>query len=283
MKFTGTISLAALLAGIAVAPLHAADSRPTVLDKVKWGVGPCAGRLGSVAEIQVPDGYIFAGADDTRLLMEAMRNPTSGSELGFFAPKAMNWFLVFEFDETGYIKDDEKDSLDANAMLDSIQKGNEAGNREREKRGWPPLKIIGWEQPPRYNPETHNLEWAIRGEAQGESVVNFNTRLLGREGVMKVTLVTAPTELPATMPKFRDAIGLFTFTQGHRYAEFRQGDKIAKYGLSALIVGGATAVAVKTGLFKWLWKGIVIGAIALSGFFKRIFSRNKNTAVPPPS
>ncbi len=38
------------------------------------------------AEVQIPAGYVFAGAHDTRLLMEALQNPTSGNELGFMAP-----------------------------------------------------------------------------------------------------------------------------------------------------------------------------------------------------
>ena len=139
------------------------------------------------------------------------------------------------------------------------------------------MTILGWEQPPHYNETTHNLEWAIKGESEGEAVINYNTRLLGRGGVMKVTLVTDPSILSATLPDFKNVLGTFGFKQGQKYAEFRKGDKIAEYGLSALIVGGATAVAVKSGMFKWLWKLIVVGFIAVSGFIKKLFSRNKAT------
>ena len=37
--------------------------------------------------------------------------------------------------------------------------------------------------------------------------------------------------------------------------------------LSLIAVGGATAVAAKTGLLKSLWKVIVIGAVAVGAFF----------------
>ena len=87
---------------------------------------------------------------------------------------------MFEFEDVGYVKDDEKDSLDANALLESIKQGTEAGNKERRKRGWATMTILGWETPPRYNETTHNLEWAIRGQSEGEPVINHNTRLLGR-------------------------------------------------------------------------------------------------------
>jgi uncharacterized membrane-anchored protein len=245
------------------------------LDRVKWQKGPGAGRLGDLAEVRIPEGYVFADGDDTRILMEAMHNPISGIELGFLAPTDSDWFLVFEFEDTGYIKDDEKNSLDAEAMLKSIQKGNEAGNRERAKHGWAALNVTGWEQPPRYNPDTHNLEWAIKAESEGRPIVNWNTRLLGRSGVMKVTLVADPGVLKETLPQYQTLIGGFSYTPGHRYAEYRQGDKVAKYGLAALVVGGAAAVAAKTGLLKYLWKALVVGFLALAGFLKKIFGRKK--------
>lgn len=245
-------------------------------DRVKWQEGPSVGDLSGTADVNVPEGFVFAGAADTRDLMEAMQNPTSGREMGFIAPAGLDWFVVFEFDSTGYVRDDDKNSLDADAMLESIKKGTEAGNKERRRRGWPPMTIIGWEQTPRYNQSTHNLEWAIRGESEGKVVVNYNTRLLGREGVMRVTLVTDPPLLAPTLPKFKNVLAGFDFKQGHKYAEFKQGDKMAKYGLTALVVGGASAVAVKTGLFKWIWKALVIGFVALGAFVKNLFSGKKS-------
>lgn len=244
-------------------------------EDVKWLEGPSTGSLGNTAAVKIPDGFVFAGAMDTRKLMEAMQNPATGQELGFVAPATKDWFVVFEFDDVGYVKDDEKNSLDADAMLESIRSGNEAGNKERLRRGWAPMTVIGWEQVPHYNESTHNLEWAIRGESAGDVVVNFNTRILGRGGVMKATLVADPSIMSTVIPDFKNVLAGFNFNEGQRYNQFAKGDKIAEYGLSALIVGGATAVAVKSGMFKWLWKAIVIGFLAISGFIKKIFSRRK--------
>ena len=234
--------------------------------RVQWQKGPSDASLGQIAQIRVPPGYVFADANDTRLLMEAMQNPPTGVELGFLAPADLNWFVVFEFSNIGYVKDDEKHSLDADAILKALKEGNEKGNDERRKRGWPILTITGWEQKPHYDSLTHNLEWAIRVDSEGNPAINYNTRLLGRGGVMRVSLVVHPSVLSDTVPKFKSLISMFAFKQGHKYTEFRQGDKIAKYGLTGLIVGGATAVAVKTGAFKWLWKvgiAVLIGAGAL--------------------
>lgn len=243
--------------------------------KVKWQEGPSIGDLGNTGQVHVPAGYVFAGADDTRLIMEVNRNPTSGRELGYVSPAGQDWFAVFEFDDVGYIKDDEKNSLDANALLQAIKDGTEAGNKERVRRGWPTMTIIGWEQQPRYNESTHNLEWAVRAESEGAPVINYNTRLLGRGGVMEVTLVTDPATLESNLPKFKTMLAGFDFNQGQRYAEFHQGDKMAEYGLTGLIVGGTTAVLVKSGAFKWIWKALVVAALAISGLIKKLFSRRK--------
>jgi len=243
---------------------------------VSWQKGPSVGDLGGNAQVKVPQGYVFAGSADTRTIMEANHNPITGREMGFVAPAGEDWFAVFEFDDVGYIKDDEKDSLDASALLSSIRKGTEEGNQERIKRGWPTMTILGWETPPRYNEITHNLEWAIRATSEGSPVVNHNTRLLGRAGVMEVTLVTNPDTLNETLPKFKTMLEGFEFKEGHKYAQFRAGDRTAAYGLTGLIVGGGTAALVKTGAFKWIWKALVAGAAAVAALFKKIFSRNKN-------
>jgi uncharacterized membrane-anchored protein len=238
--------------------------------------GPSVGSLGSEADVKVPKGYVFANASDTRRIMEAMQNPVSGEEMGLVAPENTDWFMIFEYEGIGYVKDDEKNSLDANAMLEAIKKGNEAGNEERRRKGWDTMTITGWEQAPRYNPATHNLEWAIRGASSDGAVVNWNTRLLGRNGVMKVTLVADPAEFAAAMTKCRSLLAGFTYKQGHRYTEFRQGDKIAQYGLTALVVGGAAAVAAKSGLFKVLGKFVIFIVIGIGAAIKGIFGRKKS-------
>lgn len=266
--------------GLASVLVVSASGQTPEAGSVKWQEGPSIEDLGTIAQVRVPAGYVFAGANDTRALMEAMQNPTSGTELGFVAPAGLDWFVVFEFDDVGYVRDDEKSTLNPDALLDSIKRGTEASNKERQRRGWASMTIVGWEQQPHYSETTHNLEWAIRGESSGHVVVNQNTRLLGRGGVMRVTLVSDPNAFTATLPKFKELLDGYTFKPGHGYSEYRQGDKLAKYGLTALVVGGATAVAVKTGLFKWLWKGLVIGAIALVAFVKRVFAPKKSLTKP---
>lgn len=264
------ILLSSMLLLLSAGQLLAAESP---LDSVNWVVGPSTGELSNRAEVRVPSGFLFAGADDTRKLMEIMENPVSGEEVGFLGPENLDWFIVFEYEDSGHVKDDEKDSLDATAMLESIREGTKQSNEERRKRGWAEMSVTGWALPPRYNDTAKRLEWAIQGEAEGEKVVNHNTRLLGREGVMRVTLVVDPASYSPILSNFDSLLSGFNYKSGHQYAEYRQGDKLAKYGLSALVVGGAAAAAAKAGVFKWLWKFLLVGGVAVASLFKRIFGR----------
>ncbi len=248
---------------------------------IPWEDGPTVGRLGTIAEITVPQGYRFTGQSGAIKLLELTQNPSSGHELGALVPDSKDdsqdiWFVIFEFNETGYVKDDEKDKLDSGAILKSLQEGTEESNKIRKQRGWQLFHVAGWSKPPFYNPSTNNLTWAIRGvadamgeQAQSESI-NYSLRILGRRGTMNVDLVLAPRQVDAVVPEFENLMTGFSYVSGQKYAEFRAGDKVAAYGLTALVVGGAAAAAVKSGLLAKFWKVIVLAFVALAGAMKKI-------------
>lgn len=267
------VVMASLFLNSGIAGTEGEDSP---LAKVNWQEGPCNVDLGSVAEVRVPEGHVFAGKADMKTIMEASQNIANGDEVGFLVGASGELAMIFRYDDAGYVKDDEKGSLDADAMLSSIKEGNKRGNEEKRKRGWREVHIIGWELPPYYNEKTNNLEWALRVSSENREVVNFNTRLLGRHGYMKVTLMASPERFQEALQKFRNIESGFAYKQGYRYAEYRQGDKVAKYGLSALVVGGVAAAATKSGMFKGLWKLLVAGGAAALVFLKNLFKKKEN-------
>ncbi len=283
----GTCTSAVLFAALSmpvVALAQPPEGKPVA--EIAWQEGPGPAKLGSIAQIVLPEGYRFAAGPGARQFMELIENPTSGRELGVVLPTTgeSSWFMMFEFNSIGYVKDDEKDSLDADALLDNFKKGTARGNAERTKRGWATMEIVGWEQPPFYDPATNNLRWALLATSEGDRVVNYSTRLLGRGGVMDVDLVIDPDQLAIVLPEFDRLLGGFTFVTGHKYAEFRSGDKVAAYGLTALIAGGVGAAAAKSGLLAKFWKVIVIGflaaATAIGKFFRALFGRRKQGESP---
>lgn len=240
-----------------------------VLQNLKW-IDSGTAQVGQVGRFVVPEGYGFLNPAETRKLMEVMRNPSRDAEY-LISPRDLSWFVVLEYEETGYVKDDEK--IDADALLDAVRSGTEAGNKERAARGWPPMTVVGWKFPPRYDAHGKRLEWAIDVQSEGRSVINYNTRVLGRHGVMSATVVAEPQGLDAAVREFKMVITNFSYVDGERYDEYKQGDKIAEYGLAALIAGGAAAVAVKSGAAKWLWKLVVAVGVAAVAGVKALFGK----------
>jgi uncharacterized membrane-anchored protein len=242
--------------------------------------GPATAKLGAVAQIEVPGGYTFIDGKTLNMLMKSVGEPVHDGLLGSIDPTNESWSVMFTYDEVGYVKDDDKNNLNADKLLQDFKEGTEQANKVRAKSGIPPIHVIGWEIPPRYNEVTHNLEWALRGTSEGRDILNFDTRLLGRKGYMAVKLIVDPDEFAATLPAYTNLMAGYKYQTGETYAEYRPGDKVAKYGLAALVAGGAAVGAAKLGLFAWLavifkkgFKVIIIALIAVVAMFKNLFAK----------
>ncbi|MBK1882800.1 DUF2167 domain-containing protein [Luteolibacter pohnpeiensis] len=255
------------------------DKLVKLIQSIDWkteGTSP----IGTMAQIEIPDGYCFTGADGTIKLMREYGNLTSGAELGYLSPMDFSWFAEFEFDEVGYVKDNEKDKLDADEILKQLRENQKAANKMLRERGSPTLTVVGWHTPPFYNPDTKNLEWAIKlHSSDGTDTINYKTKLLGRRGVMDVVLVCSEEQLSTVVPQYEKLLKGFTFKKEESYAAFTKGDKVAKYGLTGLIVGGTLLAAAKTGLLAKLWKPIAAGLVAIGTMIKRIIRGKKQESI----
>ena len=243
------------------------------------------GEIASKASIQIPSGYAFLGQADTSKLLQAFGNPPSSDHF-LIAPKSLDWFAVFSYDDSGYVKDDEK--IDAADLLKSMQAGDKAGNEQRKKLGLEALYTEGWQVTPHYDSNTKRLEWGLRlRDESGAKNVNYTSRILGREGVMTATLVSDTETLAQNTAEFQKVLTGFNYNAGQTYAEFKNGDKVAAIGLGALVLGGAAAVATKKGLWGVIagflaagWKFIAAAAIALFAGIGKLFGRKKSDTGP---
>jgi len=276
---------------LVVAFLFSTSARAQLMPQINWVQGPDTIVMGDeLAEIHIDEKYLFARKSDAQKIIKASGNISSGKEIGLIYPKSdAGWLILFEYYDVGHVKDDDKDSIDADAILDSIIAGTEEANRQKRAQGHSALNVIGWYEEPFYDEETNNLVWAVLGEDEesGEQFVNYNTRLLGRGGYVAVTLVSPPEMLDETMEEIDYVLSNFEYLEGERYFDFTSGDKIAKYGLAALIAGGAGAAAAKLGLFAFLAKflakmgkaavALVAGiAAAIGGAFKAVFGKKED-------
>jgi uncharacterized membrane-anchored protein len=284
--------LAALLALCVAGVAPAQDSEDAKIEQFRaklraldWIRGPRDVSIGGNSTLSLPEGYVYLDAANTAKFEELNENLSGGKEV-MIAPRTLQWSAYLIFEDEGYVKDNEK--IDADAILKTLKEGTEQANQERKRRGWPELHVVGWSIPPAYNATTKRLEWATTLQSQGNRGVNFFTKVLGRRGFTTIVLVSAPENTTTAVADLDSVLTGYRFGQGESYADWRPGDKVAEYGLTGLIVGGAVAAAVKTGLLKGLWKFLVAGiaafwkllvaaAVAVAAGLKSLFKRKSSS------
>ncbi len=261
--------------------------------------GPAEVKLAEQGVIKMPENTLFIPQPYAARVMNAMGNPGDRSDLaGIIFPTAPgSWFVTVRFEKSGYIKDDDAKNWNVEEMMQSFRDGTEASNPERIKMGVSPMEIVGWAEKPVYDAKTHRLVWAMSSKDQGAPTtddlgVNYNTYMLGREGYFSLNLVTDLKDLPQNKPIATQLLSQLNFADGKRYSDFdSKTDKIAEYGLAALVVGVAGKklglVAVVLAFLAKFSKVILLGAAVFGGglmqFFKKRTTNKAQEVVQSPS
>lgn len=242
-----------------------------------------------IATLQLSqDFYYLAPGDSERLLTEGWGNPPDAGDktLGMILPQATSplsrsgWGVVITYNNDGHVSDSDASSMDYTKMLKQMQDADAADNEERKKQGYAGLHLLGWAEPPHYDAQTHKLYWAreLKADDADENTLNYSIRVLGRKGVLELNAVAAMRDLPTIKEEMPKVLAQTNFTDGNRYNDFNSStDKLAAYGVGALIAGG---IAAKVGLFAKLGvmllalkKFIILGVVAVAGFFRKLFGR----------
>lgn len=200
-----------------------------------------------LAALSLPEGFVYLGSGDTRrVLEEAWGNPDGSGSLGMILPadrsplEADAWGLVIGYLADGHVSGDDAAALDAPALLARMRAATAAENRLLQELGLATVEIVGWVDPPRYEPAGRILTWATElAFADGDdTTLNYSVRLLGRRGVLTLNAVAAMAELTAIRAALPALAGAIRFNPGHGFADFRPGeDGLAGYGLAALVAG----------------------------------------------
>jgi len=223
--------------------------------------GPTKVHLNTRAELSIPEGVTFLNEKDTAKYNQLNHNLPVPGESAIITNR---WQAFFNFSETGYIKDDE--TLDAVELLKTKKKYQDIANKELMNKGWQTFSIEDWYFKPRYDKKENLLEWGvvIAGNQDKNRTVNYETRILGRHGVTNVILAAFPDNVDSAIVDLKKILHDFEYLPGEKYSEFKQGDRIAEFGLAALVAGGAAALATKKGFwaaiasfFAAMWKIIV--------------------------
>ena len=234
--------------------------------------------------VDLPDAYRFIDkADAQKILTELWNNPPDKSVLGMIVPKDFSptaegsSVVVIQEQPSGYVSDKDASSIDYDQMMKEMKESMPEVNKQREKKGFPSLDLVGWAERPYYDQATHKLYWAkeIKFGDSPVNTLNYNVRILGRKGVLQLNAIGSINQLDAVKQSMPEILKSVNYQEGSRYVDFDPKiDKVAGYGLAALVAGG---VAAKAGLFKGLLVGllafkkiIIFGLMAVVAYFKKI-------------
>jgi uncharacterized membrane-anchored protein len=229
-------------------------------------------------------------ADAQKVLSQLWGNPPGDEVLGMLVPVAAplsdpkkSWAVVITYKNEGYVSDKDAAGIDYDAMLKEMQEGTAAANAERKRRGYPEVELVGWATKPHYEASTNKLYWAKELQFDGgpEHALNYDIRVLGRGGYLSLNAVAGMSQLHQIETEMQKVLALTEFDPGQRYTDFNAStDKVAAYGIAALVAG---AIAAKAGLFAKLFvlllafkKFVIAGFIALVAIVRKFFTRTSS-------
>ncbi len=271
---------------------------PAPEEQFHWQIGPKPLDLGHDVELKLPAGYVFLGMPDADRFLRKNGSFDNQGVLGVVmsTDEKQNWGVIIDYDEPGHVDDSEK--IDAPELLKAIREGTEEANKERVKNGFAALHVGDWTEQPHYDRATHRLVWALPATSEKNgTTINYNTRVLGRRGVVSLNLLSGVESIDAEKVNASTLLAATTFKTGARYEDFdKKKDKVAEYGLMGLILGGAglgAAKLVKIGilaklfapLLKFLaaaWKLVIAFFVAIGAGIKKMFGGKTTAGTPPP-
>jgi uncharacterized membrane-anchored protein len=244
---------------------------------------------GDIATLDLPASFRYLDpADTAKLLTDGWGNPPGTQSLGMIVPADVNplsdagWGVVVTYDKDGHVKDDDADKINYTDLLKDMQDGMADNNKARKEQGYPAMALVGWAEQPSYDKGQHKLYWAkeLHTEGHNDNGLNYNIRVLGREGVLVLNAVAGMEQIAQVKQEMKKVTAFTEFTPGNRYTDFNAStDKVAEYGIAALVAGG---VAAKLGFFGKIFalllafkKFLLIGVAAVGSWVYKLLGRKK--------
>lgn len=242
-----------------------------------------------LATITLPDGLRYLENKGARFVLEDLcHNPPDPDVLGLIVPPAeagdssalsgMDWFIVVSYDAAGFVKDDDAQELKYDELLVQMQEAAKESNEARAKQGYATIELLGWAEPPHYDPVTHKIYWAKRFQFSGSPspTLNYCVRILGRRGFLELNAVAGDKQLKTVADNAKEVLEKTEFVSGEGYKDFNESsDHVAAYGIGGLIAGG---VLLKSGLLKLLIKPLIFGGLFLAALIGKFLSKKKDQA-----
>jgi uncharacterized membrane-anchored protein len=245
-----------------------------------------------VATLRLGTRFRYLDPAQTEKLLVGWGNPPGSDTQGAIVPASVEpftdegWAVILTYEDDGHIDDSEAAEIDYADLLKEMQAGTEAENDARKNAGYEAVHLVGWAEAPRYDANAKKLYWAQELDFEGGELhtLNYEVRVLGREGVLSMNAVATMPLLARIREEMKPLIQVAEFNAGHRYADFNpKTDRLAEYGLGALIAGtvaGKLGLFAKIGAFLMAFKKVIfVGVIALGGLLVRVFTRKNEGKV----
>lgn len=244
-----------------------------------------------VGKINIPKGFKYLEpVQAERVLVDIWGNPKGENlTLGLLLPDnqgilSQNGYVFnIQYDEIGHVEDDDADDINYDDLLTEMQKETVEENKERQKAGYEPVKIVGWAAKPFYDKDRKILHWAkeIKFGTSPTNTLNYNVRVLGRKGVLVLNAIATENELPLVQKDINKVLDIVQFNDGYKYDDFDSSvDDVAAWTIGGLVAG---KVLAKVGFFAIIAKFGKLIILGLLGFFSAFknkvrgwFSKDKN-------
>lgn len=262
------------------------DEAPPTAEEIEASMpphinGPKLVDLGHDIEIDLPAGMLLLERAEAKKILE-QGGGNGENVLAIVATADSTWEIVIHYSDVGYVTDKDANELDPNDLFHQFELGNKEQNERRKQLGVSPLYLDGWSEMPTYEAKHHHLVWGLKAHSDEGPVINFFTRILGRNGFMSVNLIDSPETIEKSKVDTAPVLAAIRYRVGARYEDHQDGDRDSGMGLTALVLGGtgvAVAKAAKTGfLIKLLLifkKGFIVIIAAIGGLFKWLLGRKK--------
>ncbi|MFK5982976.1 MAG: DUF2167 domain-containing protein [Flavobacteriaceae bacterium] len=184
----------------------------------------------NIGKIIVPQGFKYLNSEQSEMVLtELWGNPKSPDiTLGLILPKDQGlldddgYVFNIQYDEIGFVEDDDADEIDYDELLIQIQEETEEENKVRISEGYDPIHLIGWATEPYYDKERKILHWAkeIKFGNQEINTLNYNIRVLGRKGVLVLNAIGTISDLPYVQNDIPKVLDIVEFSEGNKYTDF---------------------------------------------------------------
>ncbi|HEV2547815.1 MAG TPA: DUF2167 domain-containing protein [Stellaceae bacterium] len=263
------------------------EQRREEVGKIPW-VRNGSHKLGeSSSTISIPPDHVAAfAADAVRFESLVGNGGLAAKHVEAVVVNRRNEQVIFQsFNDEGYVTLDDWKDVDAAAMLATIKENTEKGNAERARNGFAQVRVKDWLQQPTLDRDSNTVRWAIVADDGSTPIVNAVALRLGRRGFEKLTWVGDAGAYAAVGGELDLMLRSHAFDPGSRYADYVTGDKVAAYGVGALVATMVGAKLAKVGLFAGLLvllkKFGVFAVVALGGVlakFRRALFGQKQPA-----